>query len=291
MNKIHIKISTLLAFSLFGIISCVEQKQNKGLIEPAATAVKLDFTTSKTVIILPAMLNGVAKNFLFDTGADLTLLNREKITGRISKVTGSGGKKVSLGSEIIGSFKIADTNFKNTCAYNDKMTYFDNLLPDFGGVIGQPIISKANWLIDYPKSKMIISDKTIETLGFETFKMKNVRAPEIDIQLEGETITTQIDLGSSTALAIPASSNLAAKLLAKYTFKENTREVYRAGGSEVITEKVAIIPLIKFGSSEAVNIETKIYNTKNIRIGNDFFKDFTVYIDNTNGAYKVKKTK
>ncbi len=289
-NTLNLFIS--LTFGLFFTVGCsLEKRQNKGLVTPQTTSTKLNFTTTKTVIILPVTFNGTAKNFAFDTGADLSLVNREKITGFKTKVSGAGGKKVKVGSETIDSFKIGDLDFQKTRAFNDNMAFFDNIIPNFGGLIGQSIISKVNWLIDYPKKTIEISDKTIETVGFETFSMKNIRDPHIDLIIEGETYSALIDLGSSTAIAIPTGSKLAEKLLTKYTFREGTREVYRVGGSEVITEKIGILPKILFGNSSAETVETKIYDTKQIRIGNDFFKDYIVYIDNTNGVYKVKKTK
>ncbi len=292
MNAFTLKNTIFIALGVFFTIGCsLEKRQNKGLVTPQTISTKLNFTTNKSVIILPVIFNGTAKNFAFDTGADLSLVNREKITGFKTKVSGAGGKKVKVGSETIDSFKIGDLDFQKTCAFNDNMVFFDKIIPNFGGLIGQSIISKANWLIDYPKKTIEISDKTIETVGFETLSMKNIRDPHIDIIIEGETYSALIDLGSSTAIAIPTGSKLAEKLLTKYIFIEGTREVYRVGGSEVITEKVSILPKILFGNSSAEAVETKIYDTKQIRIGNAFFKDYTVYIDNTNGVYKIKKTK
>ncbi|MDZ7935765.1 MAG: hypothetical protein U5M51_12555 [Emticicia sp.] len=97
-------------------------------------------------------------------------------------------------------------------------------------------------------------------------------------------------MGSSTAFfTIPESSTIAKNLLAKYTFTNNQREVSNIGGTKMITEKVGIVPLIKIGNLEFKDIKIAINSTKNIRIGNDFFKGYLLYIDNTNGDYKVLK--
>jgi hypothetical protein len=58
--------------------------------------------------------------------------------------------------------QIGHVTFLNTVALNGNLSGLKEQVSDFGGVIGQPIINKANWLIDYPnklshqKSKLIL---------------------------------------------------------------------------------------------------------------------------------------
>jgi hypothetical protein len=290
MKAFILKNTVLLAFCLIFTTGCsVKMYQNRGLIVPQSNSTKLDFSTNKTVIILPVMLNGSIKNFAFDTGAELTVVQKEETTGIKVKATGADGKKVKIGTGTIDLFKISDVEFKNIYSFNANMEYLTKEIPDFGGLIGQSIICKANWLIDYSKNKIEFTDKTIETIGFETLSTKNIRNPHIDIIIEGEVYNVLIDLGSSVAMTIPENSKLAEKLLAKYSFKDNIREIFRLSGAKIVAEKVATLPKVEIGNSSFEKVEVNILPSKTLKIGNAFFKDYTIYIDNTNGVYKIKK--
>ena len=290
MKVFTLKNTVLLAFSLIFITGCsVKMYQNKGLIIPQSNSIKLDFSINKTIIILPVMLNDSIKNFAFDTGAELTVVQKEETTGMKTKVTGADGKKVKIGTGTIDLFKISDVEFKNIYSFNTNMEYLTKEIPNFGGIIGQSIICKANWLIDYSKNRIEFTDKIIETIGFETISTKNIRNPHIDMMIEGEVYSVLIDLGSSVAMTIPENSKLAEKLLAKYTFKDNIREIYRLSGAKIVAEKVVTIPKVNIGNSSFEKVEVNILPSKSLKIGNAFFKDYAIYIDNANGVYKIKK--
>ncbi len=290
MKIFALKITVLLASCLIFITGCsVKTYQNKGLIIPQSNSTKIDFSTNKTIIILPVMLNGSIKNFAFDTGAELTVVQKEETTGIKTKVTGADGKNVQTGTGAIDLLKIGDVKFENIYSLNANMEYLTKEIPDFGGIIGQSIICKANWLIDYSKNRIEFTDKTIETIGFETISTKNIRNPHVDIMIEDEVYSALIDLGSSVAMTIPENSKLAEKLLSKNTFKDNKREIYRLSGAKIIAEKVGILPKVKIGNSSFEKVEVNILPSKSLKIGNAFFKDCMIYIDNTNGVYKVKK--
>lgn len=239
MKIFALKITVLLASCLIFITGCsVKTYQNKGLIIPQSNSTKIDFSTNKTIIILPVMLNGSIKNFAFDTGAELTVVQKEETTGIKTKVTGADGKNVQTGTGAIDLLKIGDVKFENIYSLNANMEYLTKEIPDFGGIIGQSIICKANWLIDYSKNRIEFTDKTIETIGFETISTKNIRNPHVDIMIEDEVYSALIDLGSSVAMTIPENSKLAEKLLSKNTFKDNKREIYRLSGAKIIAEKL-----------------------------------------------------
>lgn len=270
--------------------SCSTEKfQNKGFIRPHSASTKLDFTTNKTVVTLPTMINGTPINFIFDTAAELTVVQQNKTTGVKTKATGAAGKKVKLGTGKIDLLKIGEVEFKNIYALNYNMEYMTNEIPNFGGIIGQSVICKANWLIDYTKNQIEFTDKPIETIGFETLKPKNIRDPYIDLLIEGEVYSTLIDLGSSVAVTIPEVSKLAEKLLSKYTFRDNKRDVFRLSGVQNIAEKIGTLPIVKIGNINFEKVEINILPSKSLKIGNAFFKDYAIYIDNTNGVYKIKK--
>lgn len=154
------------------LFSCsVTKLQQQGSVEPQSFHSKLDFTTKKTVIVLEAKINGEVKNFLFDTGADLSLIQRDTTLGKASNYSGASKRKMELGKEVLESLELGNISFLNTHALNGDLKGLKEQIPDFGGIIGQSIISKANWLIDYPNGKLEISDQELTDDSFSSLEI------------------------------------------------------------------------------------------------------------------------
>ncbi len=287
------KIFNSILILLVGFLttSCsVTKKQLQGSVSPKDFTSEMDFTTIKSVIVLPVEINGTTKNFLFDTGADLTLIQRDSILGKTEKINGASNKKIKIGNEVIKSFKIGDVDFRNTVAWNGNLEGLKEQVPNFGGIIGQPIISKVNWLIDYPNKKIHFSNKNLVNSSFRPIEIKRESgAPYIKLIIDGEEYKAIIDLGSSATFSIPKGSKLAKRIASKYTFQDNEREIYSVGGLQKVKEKIGVIPLIKIGNINFPNVETNIRATSQLRIGNNFFKEYQVYIDNVKNNYSLKK--
>ncbi len=164
-------------------------------------------------------------------------------------------------------------------------------IPNFGGLIGQTILTKCNWLIDYPNQKIQVSNQELADESFMPIRIvnKNGAAPYTFITVDGEDYKVIIDFGSSSAMNLPKKSNLAKKLLKNYDFQDHERERYTLGGLQTIAEKVGIVPMVKLGNVSFADIKTTINTSSQMRIGVSFFKDCKIYIDNIAGDYKVKK--
>lgn len=286
----HFKILiALLSVSIF--ISCsITRLQKKGHVLPENFDYQTAFTPYKTVIVIPAEINGQERNFIFDNGAGLTLLQRDSLQGKLSTVTGASKRSVKAGEEIIRSFKIGDINFIDTHARTTDMDGLKDQIPNFGGLIGQSIMSKANWLINYPDKTIRFSNKNLSDSTFEPIEITiKDGSPYTTISINGFIQKVNIDFGSSSEFSIPEDSKLAKELLNTYKFDDHQRERYTIGGNENITEKVAIIPSIKIGEIEFKNVETKINIQSKARIGISFFKEYQIYVDNINQEFKIKK--
>lgn len=275
---------------LFITLSCsVTKNQKKGNVFPESFNYETEFTTHKTIMILPFEIDGVTKNFAFDTGADYSVIQRDSIIGKTGNLSGASNRKMKFGIEYVKSLKIGNIDFQNTIAANGDLKGLKEQIENFGGLIGQPIISKANWLIDYPNKKLKISNENLADETFQTIKISiEDGAPYTFITVDGVDYKVIIDFGSSSECNLPKESKLAKLLLENYDFENAERERYTIGGLEKFTEKVGIVPMIKLGNIEFTNVTTKINVTSQPRIGIPFFKDCVVYIDNTNGLYKIK---
>ena len=153
MKPLKLILFTLLLHISF---SCsVTHYQKKGTVEPKSFDTEIEFTTVKTVIIIPSKINGVAKNFYFDTGAQYSIIQRDSIKGKTMTLDGASNRSIETGSEEVESLKIGNVEFVGTVASNTDMIGLKEQIPNFGGLIGTPIINKANWLIDYPNTPLL----------------------------------------------------------------------------------------------------------------------------------------
>jgi hypothetical protein len=229
---------------------------------------------------------------LFDTGCQITLIQSDSSVGENVEITGASNQSMQLSHTVVEELKIGDVMFYNTNAACGDYAGLKEQIPDFGGIIGQPVISKANWLIDYTTNTITISSKDLTDEGFETIRIREKNgSPFTFIAIDGKKYKTLIDLGSSKGLSIPEHTNLANEIIRKHSLLKNEREVYRIGGLENVEEYTGNIPSVQIGHFDFSNIETVVFNTNKIRIGNTFFRDCILYIDNTNKCYKVKKAK
>jgi hypothetical protein len=286
------KKNATILFSIIVLTSCVKYKQNKGMISPITDQESLSFTTSRSLVVLPIVLEGNTKYFILDNGDELTTINRKEFKGRVNKVNTATGGKAKTGNEVVRSMKLGNVEFKNICAKNLNFEYVEKEIPNYGGLIGQSVLSKANWMIDYPNKKISLTTKDLNTDGFETIPVKKLRDPKINVVIDGETYSAFVDLGSSTAFAVVESSPLGQKLLQKITFVEGSKETFTAEGVKTSIVKRGILPLVKVGNVEIKNIDMLMGKTSSndIRIGMAFFKDCKLYLDYTNGSFKIKKT-
>ena len=281
----------LLTTTLFISFSCsVTKNQKKGKVLPEDFNYEAKYTTVKTVIIIPFELNGISKNFLFDTGADYSVIQRDSTLGKTGNYDGATNREMKLGNEYVKSLKIGNIDFQNTYAVNGNLIGLKEQISNFGGILGQPIISKANWLINYPNKKIQISSQNLVDETFKTIQIKRkAGAPYTYISINGSEYKVIIDFGSSSEFNIPKESKLAKELLKQYKFTDNERDRYTIGGLQTIKEKVGIVPIIKLGDMEFKNINTTINVSSQPRIGIGFFKNCEIYIDNLENSYKIKK--
>jgi hypothetical protein len=280
----------LIVFSIWFLNACsITRDQRQGSITPKQFIYELPFTTIKNIIILPVAIEGQTRNFLFDTGAQLSIIQRDTLLGKTENFTGASKRKMRMGREIVGRMSIGPVHFNDTHAGNGDLVGLKEQVPDFGGLIGQPIIRKANWLIDYPAKTITLSSEGINTKGFKRIKIdRKSGSPFIELEVLGHRYEAIIDMGSSATFSIPEDHPLAKKALETFEFKENIRDVYTLGGLQEIKELVGYTNSIKIDGITFESVYTDIRNTSKLRLGMRFFKDCQVLIDKKSGDYWIK---
>jgi len=295
-NDVQMKTLIYAVAVLFLCSACgsASQLQKKGSVAAESFHTEITFETLKGIIMLNAEIDGVDKTFLFDTGADLSLRQREEMIGKVSKYGGASKRKMELGREKVNSIKIGDVEFKNTISLNGDMIGLKEQIPNFGGLIGLPIIQKANWLIDYPNNRMEIANTNLADNSFKEIELvrDGGNAPYTFIDINGETYKVIIDLGSSSTINFPADSKVGIEVASQLELSDNTRHRYTLGGLQEIEEKVGTIPKVRIGDFDLKDVNVNFNTSSRPRVGINFFKDFMIYIDNSHGgSYKLKRVK
>jgi len=263
---------------------------DQGSVIPSDFYAESEFTTAKTLILIPFEMDGEVKNFLFDTGATVTTVQRDSIMGDIVEVRGASNRVVENGSETIESLKFGDVDFVGTFATNENMIELNEKILNFGGVLGRTIINKANWLINYPERKVEISTRDLSDDSYlDIILDPSSSAPIATVEVDGMNYESIIDLGSTSVFNVPKDTELASQLLEKYEFEESERERYTVGGTQKITELIGVIPSVKFGELEFNDVLVNINQSSQIRVGMSMFTECLIYIDNDNDRYRINK--
>lgn len=265
-------------------------KMRKGEVIPSEFNATIDITTTKGIVLVPCEYEGKIKNYYFDTGAQLSDIQRDKIKGKRIEVRGASNRIAISGTEVLKSFTIGEVQFKNTFATNSDSKGLKEQIQNYGGIIGRTIIDRANWLIDLKNQTLTISNKELSDESYSDIPLQenSIGAPYTVINIEDKAYKAIIDLGSTSELNVPKDSELANELLASYDFIDQARERYTLGGVQSIMQQVYTIPLIQIGDTNFENVEVTINESSQIRIGMNLFKNRIVYIDNLNNKYRVK---
>ena len=293
MSASFFRFLILISLFLLGLASCsISKLQNKGRVEPIDFYTKVPFTSIKGLVGLDVEIEGKKRMFLFDTGADVSIVQRDSTAGKTAKYTGASNRKMELGNEIVPSMKIGGVHFLETYAVNGDLEGLKEQIPNFGGLIGQPIIRKANWLIHYPEKTVEIANRDLVDESFTSIEIirENGYNPYTFLEMDGERYKVIIDLGSTSTINLPIESKFAKAVMAKIELEQNMRSRYTLGGLQEITEQVGKIPELQLGRFTLKDVEVNINESSQPRIGMKFFHDFAIYIDNTNGGgYRIKQ--
>lgn len=288
------KFRTAYLFTLVLLIAAfgcsITKKMERGTVVPSIFYETIDFTTAKGIMLVPCEFEGEIKNYYFDTGAQLTGIQRTALKGKRVEVRGASKRSVENGTEVLKSFKINGVDFRNTFATNSDFKGLKEQIPNFGGIIGRPIIDRANWLIDLPNKVVVLSNRDLSDDDFVDIPLdkESSGAPYTMININGKAYSAITDLGSIAMLNVPEDTQLARELVAAYDFKDQSRERYTVGGLQSVIQQIGTIPSIQVGEMKFENVEVTINESSQIRIGMNLFRDNTIYIDNLNDKYRVK---
>lgn len=263
---------------------------------------KTSFETNNdtTLIILKVNLDGNNYRFIFDTGAQISVifnqsnidLSRSRTVKAIDVYGKSSDVSIIRKKITIPSIKVANKGY--CLIMNNKPAFMDYLNID--GIIGADLINKYDWKIDLKKLEIIRIDKkdkpNSENLFIIPTHYENERTRVIDTYIinNGDTSSYTIDTGASLIIAAYKSDSLIktnqTNILQSYTYNFTISSSYLEDTSYISMENIKMgnlsIEEIPFSNRRKIGT----HNT----IGLSFFKPFgEFYILNSNNVVLTPK--
>jgi predicted aspartyl protease len=186
--------------------------------------------------VIKAKINGVEGNFIFDTGAGLTLITKT-FSNKISNLHKQDGAYTAFratGEKLTAELYDAQTvTLGNFAEHNPVLTIFDANLGPIDGLISLMSFRNQPFTIDYTNKKII----------FETAQSLSA------IQKSGHQVPLQLDQSRDKALTIAAYFMVNDKLTLQFTidsgagsniFRINSRYIPALGIDTANADKIAI---------------------------------------------------
>ena len=188
-----------------------------GRTELETPLVILPATTLSNYLVVPAKWDKRGPyHFLIDTGASVTLVSPE-IAARYSaknagptatplvRVKSATGETALLTSTTLRRIELGGASFENVQALiYDCSTLSAHLGIQIDGVLGFPLFRETLLTLDYPRSRVLLQDRSATpllpgtTIGFNNDR----KTPIIPLRLGNQTFVGLIDSGSDVALSL-----------------------------------------------------------------------------------------
>jgi predicted aspartyl protease len=258
-----------------------------GKVENTTYYSEIPFRYIDGYIFIDIIQNGKTYNFLFDTGAEGTILDKsilKEFDYRAFSESNIGGplvKNQNVEKIIISEIHLADIVFSEIGGIAIEMEFTkEKFCDELHGIIGSNLMKKAKWQIDY-KNQVIKLSNNISTFLLEDpqyvmetkLKAKGFGSETIDITFNGITMPFDFDTGNGSGKIVtnPKSYKKVIKKsnALEYGFKKSDKDYY------LIPEKL-LIGGVEF-SNQLVSLENGVGNHR--LLGNRFYENFIVTVD------------
>jgi hypothetical protein len=246
----------------------------------------IPFRLEKTLLIFRGTVNGITMDYAFDTGASVTVAN--SINCQQASLKTLGGKRdikdsnqkvsrinnIKINDLTVGNYHVKDLKVVST---DMPYLYCANLM-----LLGQDVIKRFNWKIDFEK-RMIYVSQALFPLTPEMIKWPlshKSNRPFVEFNINGEVYKNcLIDLGFTGVFEVN-SQVMAADTIALERQKANKADFFLVTnlGLNGLSnpEKVVkfILDSIKFGNTSFHNIPVAKTEDRDIKLGVQFFNLF-----------------
>lgn len=291
MPKINF-ITVLFLLSFCGLIAQdaqLLQWATQGAVSNEEYYEEIPFRYIDGYIFIDIVQHNKPYNFLFDTGAEATLIDRSIIDEfdykqlGVSNISGPIIKNQGINTIVLDSIHIATLNFVNIGAVAIDLTPLKKkFCNNVYGVIGSTLLKKSNWQIDYANriiriattiSRFKISDTATKLPTFLPSKGWGTEAVEVSI--DGIATKFEIDTGNGRSKIVAHPSQF------KRLLKINKKSTVPYGFAKAPTDYRILTKKIEMGNLELLGQELDLLNDvgQHQLLGNRFFENFLVTLD------------
>jgi len=289
------KTSILLILIAFFSINSYAQNEkllewaNQGTVKNKDYNSEIPFRYVNGYIFVNIIKNDKKYNFLFDSGAEATLIDKSIINEfeftpfSTSNMSGALITSRDVNTITLSTISIADVEFTDIGAVAFDLQIFKSKFCDkLDGVIGSTLLKKAKWQIDYENKIIHLSNDISNLLSEKPKYTLTTNLPEkgwgtetIELNIDGYASQFNFDTGNGREKIVLKPSELKnfdvkdKKSIIEYGFNKSDL------GYKLIAESVIIGDLQL--KNQSISFQKDVGNFQ--LLGNRFFENFLVTID------------
>lgn len=290
-----LKIYTLIIFlSFFSINSNAQAEKmlewaNQGTVTNKGYTSEIPFRYVDGYIFIDIIQNDKTYNFLFDSGAEATLIDKSIIDEfefkpfSTSTVSGPVITNEDVKTIVLSSIYVSDVEFVDIGAVAVDLKFAKTkFCSKLDGFIGSTLLKKSKWQIDYDKKVIRLSDDISNLLSNKPEYTLNTNLPSrgwgtetIEMNIDGYTSQFDFDTGNGRE-KIVSNPNKFKKLI-----KENKGSIVEYSFKKSDTDYKFLAKSVTIGGIDFANQTITLQNEvgNNQLLGNRFFENFIVTID------------
>ena len=253
-----------------------KQLSKKGYVKQKEYFVEIPFNYVNKHIYIEVVISGKKYNFVFDTGYEVTTIDSniaKEIQYKIIKEVSLSGssfadQKVTLVE--LPNIAIASLDFEETYGLLQDLSFTKNpATQKIDGIIGNNLMRKSKWQIDYVQKVIRISSKTENFKSLPTAKKIELNNKDwglgyVDIELNNQKHQFLFDLGSNGEFT--ANHSFVKFLKEKDTLLQQEKQTFPVGK-------------IKIGEIELNDKSITLEKRAGSLLGNAFFENYLLTID------------
>ena len=253
-----------------------KQLSKKGYVKQKEYFVEIPFNYVNKHIYIEVIISGKKYNFVFDTGYEVTTIDSniaKEIQYKIIKEVSLSGssfadQKVTL--VVLPNIAIAHLDFEETYGLLQDLSFTKNpATQKIDGIIGNNVMRKSKWQIDYVQKVIRISNKIDQFKNLPTAKKIELNNKDwglgyVAIELNNQKHQFLFDLGSNGEFT--ANHSFVKFLKEKDTLLQQEKQTFPVGK-------------IKIGEIELNDKSITLEKRAGSLLGNAFFENYLLTID------------
>ncbi|WP_395075199.1 aspartyl protease family protein [Flavobacterium sp.] len=275
------KITLIFVMLQLTLINCLAQNgkqiSKNGYVKQKDYFVEIPFNYINKHIFIEVIISDKKNNFLFDTGYEISAIDKDiskEINYTLKKEIELSGSSVStqkVGLIELPNISISNVSFEKTYGMLQDLSFIKRNYETIkiSGIIGNNLMRKSKWQIDYLKKVIHITNKTDNFAGLQNAKKIELNNKDwglgyVNIELNNQTHKFIFDLGSSGEFT--ANLSFVKFLKEKDTLIQQDKQTFRVGK-------------IKIGEIEINNKSITLEKYVSSLLGNAFFENYLLTID------------